>query len=111
MGYKSISFFKNDSAKNHYKTVGAGGSISLSKSEQTYWYISLNATDSYQASDFGKPYKSASSDSKKMMTCDSNSSLYVDSSGCLRISAIANGTYTLKAARDNSFTIRLTITN
>ena len=111
VGYKSISFFKNDSAKNHYKTVGAGGSISLSKREQTYWYISLNATDSYQASDFGKPYKSASSDSKKMMTCDSNSSLYVDSSGCLRISSIANGTYTLKAARDNSFTIRLTITN
>lgn len=111
VGYKSISFFKDSYAKDHYKTVGAGGSISLSKSESTFWEITLNATDSYQGSGFGKPQKSEHSDSNKMMTCDSNSSLYVNSYGGLSISSIASGTYTLKAARDKSFTIRLTITN
>ncbi len=111
VGYKSISFFKDLYAKDLYKTVGAGGSISLSKSERTYWEITLNATDSYPGSGFGRPQSYVSSDSNKMMTCDSKSSLYVDSYGTLNISSIASGTYTLKAVRDNSFTIRLTITN
>lgn len=112
VGFKSVSFFKKSYGESHYKTVSSGGSVTLSKSEQTYWYVYLNASTSYQKNVRGGLPKSISlGNGGKLMTCDSKSTLYVDQYGGLRISSIANGTYTLKAVKDNTCTIKLTITN
>lgn len=112
VGFKSVSFFKKSYGESHYKTVSSGGSVTLSKSEQTYWYVYLNASTSYQKNVRGGLPKSISlGNGGKLMTCDSKSTLYVDQYGGLRISSIANGTYTLKATWDNTCTIKLTITN
>lgn len=110
VGYKSVSFFRDYNRNNFYKTVSSGGSITLSKNET--WYISLNASTSYQKNSKGSDFvKSNNTDSGKMMTCDSNSSLYVDKNGSLKTNNVPNGTYTLKATRDNNCTVKVTITN
>ncbi|MGN0191096.1 MAG: Ig-like domain-containing protein, partial [Candidatus Cryptobacteroides sp.] len=112
VGYKSVSVFKESLAQTLYKTVKSGGSITLNKSTQSNWYIYLNATETYQTNVTGGLLKSTNYDgSTKLMTCSSNSSLYVDSSGSLKISTITNGTYTLTATRDNTCTIQVTIAN
>ncbi|MBO5193926.1 MAG: Ig-like domain-containing protein [Bacteroidales bacterium] len=112
VGFKSVSFFKKSYGESHYKTVSSGGSVTLSKSEQTFWYVYLNASTSYQKNVRGGLQKSISlGKGSKLMTCDSKSTLYVNEYGGLSISSIANGTYTLKATWDNTCTIQLTITN
>ena len=111
VGFKSVSFFKKSYGESHYKTVSSGGSVTLSKSEQTYWYVYLNASTSYQKNVRGGLPKSISSGDSKLMTCDSNQSLYVDQYGRLSISTITIGTYTLKAAKDKTCTVTLNITN
>ena len=112
VGFKSVSFFKKSYGESHYKTVSSGGSVTLSKSEQTYWYVYLNASTSYQKNVRGGLQKSISlGNGSKLMTCDSKSTLYVDQYGGLRISSIANGTYTLKATWDNTCTVTLNIIN
>ena len=111
VGYKSVSFFKKDYGESLYKTVQSGESITLSKSMQTSWYVYLNASASYQKNVKGGLPKSISSGDSKLMTCDSNQSLYVDQYGRLSISTITIGTYTLKAAKDKTCTVTLNITN
>ena len=111
VGYKSVSFFKKDYGESLYRTVQSGESITLSKSMQTSWYVYLNASASYQKNVKGGLPKSISSGDSKLMTCDSNQSLYVDQYGRLSISTITIGTYTLKAAKDKTCTVTLNITN
>ena len=111
VGYKSVSFFKKDYGESLYRTVQSGESITLSKSVQTSWYVYLNASASYQKNVKGGLPKSISSGDSKLMTCDSNQSLYVDQYGRLSISTITIGTYTLKAAKDKTCTVTLNITN
>ena len=111
VGYKSVSFFKKDYGESLYKTVQSGESITLSKSMQTSWYVYLNASASYQKNVKGGLPKSISSGDSKLMTCDSNQSLYVDQYGRLSIYTITIGTYTLKAAKDKTCTVTLNITN
>ncbi|MCI6428108.1 MAG: Ig-like domain-containing protein [Rikenellaceae bacterium] len=111
VGYKSVSFFKKEYGESLYKTVQSGESITLSKSMQTSWYVYLNASASYQKNVKGGLPKSISSGDSKLMTCDSNQSLYVDQYGRLSISTITIGTYTLKAAKDKTCTVTLNITN
>lgn len=111
VGYKSVSFFKKDYGESLYRTVQSGESITLSKSMQTSWYVYLNASASYQKNVKGGLPKSISSGDSKLMTCDSNQSLYVDQYGRLSISSITIGTYTLKAAKDKTCTVTLNITN
>ena len=111
VGYKSVSFFKKDYGESLYRTVQSGESITLSKSMQTSWYVYLNASASYHKNVKGGLPKSISSGDSKLMTCDSNQSLYVDQYGRLSISTITIGTYTLKAAKDKTCTVTLNITN
>ena len=111
VGYKSVSFFKKEYGESLYRTVQSGESITLSKSVQTSWYVYLNASASYQKNVKGGLPKSISSGDSKLMTCDSNQSLYVDQYGRLSISTITIGTYTLKAAKDKTCTVTLNITN
>ena len=111
VGYKSVSFFKKDYGESLYRTVQSGESITLSKSMQTSWYVYLNASASYQKNVKGGLPKSISSGDSKLMTCDSNQSLYVDQYGRLSIYTITIGTYTLKAAKDKTCTVTLNITN
>ena len=111
VGYKSVSFFKKVYGESLYRTVQSGESITLSKSMQTSWYVYLNASASYQKNVKGGLPKSISSGDSKLMTCDSNQSLYVDQYGRLSISTITIGTYTLKAAKDKTCTVTLNITN
>lgn len=109
VGYKSVSFFKNYDRNSIYNTVLSGRSITLSNNET--WYISLNASTSYQIKRGSDFVRSNNTDSGNMMTCDSNSSLYVDKDGRLQTYNVPNGTYTLKATRDNTCTVKVTITN
>ena len=111
VGYKSVSFFKKEYGESLYRTVQSGESITLSKSMQTSWYVYLNASASYHKNVKGGLPKSISSGDSKLMTCDSNQSLYVDQYGRLSISTITIGTYTLKAAKDKTCTVTLNITN
>ena len=111
VGYKSVSFFKKEYGESLYRTVQSGESITLSKSMQTSWYVYLNASASYQKNVKGGLPKSISSGDSKLMTCDSNQSLYVDQYGRLSIYTITIGTYTLKAAKDKTCTVTLNITN
>ena len=111
VGYKSVSFFKKEYGESLYRTVQSGESITLSKSVQTSWYVYLNASASYQKNVKGGLPKSISSGDSKLMTCDSNQSLYVDQYGRLSIYTITIGTYTLKAAKDKTCTVTLNITN